>query len=152
MIKACSKGLGRHMWDVEAANVPEALKYLMLSAWVYLIATGTIKLTFLLTYRGIFSIQSKVKTFVNIGIVFVTCLTLSLFFSSVFSCNPIPKAWNTLLPGTCSDPSTLAWVSAISSSVTDLYIWTLPIIPLWRLNLTLEKRLKVMVAFSFGLM
>jgi hypothetical protein len=140
------------MWDVPATKVPEALKYLMLSAWVYMLTTGAIKLTFLFTYRSIFSMKSKIKTFIYIGIAFVMCLSLSLFFSSVFSCNPIPKAWNALLPGTCGSPTTLAWISAISSSVTDLYIWVLPIVPLWRLNLSLEKRLKVMIAFSFGLL
>ena len=122
----------------------------MLAAWFYLLLTGCVKLTFLFTYRSIFSMQSRIKTFIYIGIVFVACLTASLFFASVFTCNPVQRAWDISIPGSCHDPQILAWVSAISSSATDLYIWVLPIVPLWRLNMRMERKLKVMVAFSFG--
>ncbi|KAF2466569.1 uncharacterized protein BDR25DRAFT_336433 [Lindgomyces ingoldianus] len=147
-----SKGIGRHMWDVPAVQVVDAFKYLVLAAWAYLLLTGCIKLTFLFCYRRIFSMESGVKTFINLGISFVVCLTAGLFFATMFSCTPVQRSWNAIVPGTCFNPHILPWLSASSSSLTDIYILVLPIAPLWRLNMSLKSKLKVMVAFSFGLL
>lgn len=124
----------------------------MFSAYAYILLTGCIKLTFLFCYRRIFSMQSRIRTFINLGIAVVISVTASVFFTSVFICNPVERAWNAAVPGKCFNPNIPTWLSTISSVVTDIYILVLPIVPLWRLNMRLRSKLRVMVAFSFGIM
>jgi hypothetical protein len=96
--------------------------------------------------------QSRVRNFVNIGIAVVISATASVFFTTLFNCNPIERSWNAAIPGKCFNPDIPTWLSTVTSVVTDIYILVLPIAPLWRLNMKLRDKIKVMVAFSFGIM
>ncbi|KAI0892238.1 hypothetical protein F4806DRAFT_505649 [Annulohypoxylon nitens] len=151
MIKSHSEGLGRHIWDVPATWVIPALKYLVFASYAYLLLTGCIKLTFLFCYRRIFSMHSLTNTFINLGIAFVVCLHTGLLFATIFSCDPVDRSWDASVPGTCFNAAILPWVSAASSSLTDIYIFVLPIAPLWRLNMDSKRKVKVTIVFSFGL-
>lgn len=55
VIKAYTRGIGRHIWDTPAPWLPEALMYFTISTWVYLILGATVKLTFLSFYHRLFS-------------------------------------------------------------------------------------------------
>lgn len=86
------------------------------------------------------------------GIIFNISLTIALFFGTLFSCLPVEKAWNSTLPGHCIDPIILPYLSGASSSAMDIFILILPIPPLWALNMSLNKRLKVLAVFCVGLL
>lgn len=89
---------------------------------------------------------------VILGIVLVVGFSLSLFFGNVFSCIPVEKAWNPIVPGHCLNPVYLPYVSGISSSALDLYTLVLPVPVLVGLNMDLKRKVKVIAVFSIGLL
>ncbi|KAL7793171.1 hypothetical protein V8C37DRAFT_378668 [Trichoderma ceciliae] len=86
-----------------------------------------------------------------LGIVLVVCFNISLFFGTVFSCIPVERAWNPIIPGHCLNPVILPYISGVSSSVLDLYTLILPVPALVGLNMDLKRKLKVIAVFSIGL-
>ncbi|KAL6836946.1 GPCR, PTH11-type [Trichoderma camerunense] len=152
MLKCYTKGIGRHMWNVPIQDVTEMLKWFSIGSFIYLLLGGCVKLTFLFFYYRIFSETNKMRYLVIFGIVLVVGFSVSLFFGNVFSCIPVEKAWNPIVPGHCLNPVILPYVSGISSSVLDLYTLVLPVPVLVGLNMDLKRKVKVIAVFSIGLL
>ncbi|KAF2790392.1 hypothetical protein K505DRAFT_340454 [Melanomma pulvis-pyrius CBS 109.77] len=150
MIKSYTLGIGRHMWDTPPQWIPHAFKYFTFGQYVYLVLSGTIKLSFLFFYHRIFSPQTMSKLFINVGIVFVCCANTGLLFSTIFSCTPIEHAWNIMVPGHCFDPKILPYLSGGLNTATDLYVLVLPMSLLWGLNLSIARKAKLIAVFGLG--
>lgn len=163
------------MWDEPAAWLIDALKVrrphvknlaifgysqlkFSLSQWftiaslLYIPLTGCIKLAFLFFFYRIFSPQRTMKYWIIGGIIFVVCLNLGIFFGTLFTCSPIEKYWNSALSGHCIDSIILPYLSGASSSAMDIFILLLPIRPLWALNMSLARKLRVLAVFCVGLL
>ncbi|KAI0876578.1 hypothetical protein GGS24DRAFT_513468 [Hypoxylon argillaceum] len=152
VIKAYTRGIGRHIWDTPAPWLPEALMYFTISTWVYLILAATVKLTFLSFYHRLFSTHTYWRYFGTGAIIFVALLNVSLIFATVFSCTPVSREWDPTIPGHCVDPVILPYFSGISSFLTDLYVLILPIALLWQLNMTTQQKIKASCVFGLGIL
>lgn len=111
-----------------------------------------VKLTILFFYRRVFGSKSKVKWATAIGIVLVICLNGGVFLANLFSCRPIQRTWNPMVPGQCFNPVILPYLSGVSSFLTDLYVLVIPIPVIWSLNLDVKRRLRVMAVFGLGIL
>ncbi|KAI0108786.1 hypothetical protein F4776DRAFT_675001 [Hypoxylon sp. NC0597] len=151
MFKSYSRGIGRHMWDVPAEWLVDAVKFVAISSYVYLLVTATTKLTFLFFYRRVFSPQCACKYAIDGGIVFIICATISLFFASVFACVPVARTWDETVDGHCFNPDGIDYLSGAVNAVVDLYIFVLPIPLLWKLEMGTKRKLKLLIVFSLGL-
>ncbi|KAK2849620.1 hypothetical protein FQN49_005575 [Arthroderma sp. PD_2] len=151
MIKSYTLGIGRHLWDTPPLWVTDALKYFTFAQYVYLILTATIKLTFLFFYRRVFSPQTLSNILITFGIVFVTVAHVAILFATVFSCNPVARAWDATRPGHCINPTILPYLSGGLSSATDLYVLILPIYPVWNLNMNIRRKIKLLGVFGLGI-
>lgn len=81
---------------------------------------------------------------------FLLIWTIASFFASAFQCTP-PKTW-LYTSGKCFDQTTF-WVAyAIIDMLTDLVIMCLPILLLYKLQLSMSKKINVCFAFSFRLL
>ncbi|PHH63289.1 hypothetical protein CDD81_6146 [Ophiocordyceps australis] len=152
VIKSFTMGMGSHMWDVPSGSFPVALMYIDIASYIYIVLTGSIKLTFLLFYRRIFAQQGMARLLIDLGIGFVSCLSTVLFLVNLFSCTPIQRTWDASTPGHCLNRVPIAYVSAASSAVTDFYVLLLPLPLIWRLNLHLARKLRAMAVFGLGLL
>ncbi|RYP57203.1 hypothetical protein DL769_009633 [Monosporascus sp. CRB-8-3] len=70
----------------------------------------------------------------------------------VLSCIPHARIWDKSIPGTCSDTSILFSTSSSINLVSDVLMLVLPQKKIWSLNLTIQKKLNISLAFSIGLM
>ncbi|KAL6877132.1 GPCR, PTH11-type [Trichoderma novae-zelandiae] len=143
--------IGRHLWNVPIQWVTDMLKFFTIGSYIYLLASGSVKLTFLFFYYRIFSGSTKMRYLILAGIVLTLGFTISLFFGTVFSCIPVERAWNPIVPGHCLNPVYLPYVSGVSSSALDLYTLVLPVPVVVGLNMDLKRKFKVVAVFGIGL-
>ncbi|KAL7807759.1 GPCR, PTH11-type [Trichoderma aethiopicum] len=151
MFLCYNKGIGRHLWNVPVQYVVDMLKFFTIGSYIYLLASGCVKLTFLFFYYRIFAGSVKMRYLIIAGIILTFGFTTSLFFGTVFSCIPVERAWNPTVPGHCLNPIYLPYVSGISSSALDLYTLVLPVPVVVGLNMDLKRKLKVVAVFGIGL-
>ena len=115
------------------------------------LAIGFIKLAILLCYRRIFS-----------GIVFSMCnwsmfsivtgWTLAFFIAMITSCGShVAYLWNSAPTPSCIDTYVLTMLLAITDFVLDFPLLFLPLPWVWRLQMTLQRKLAVTAIFLSGL-
>lgn len=88
-------------------------------------------------------------------IVFLIVL-LVLFYTSttlvkIWECNPRDKIYNPKLPGTCVDTSMLLNISGAFNTLTDFLILLLPVKAVWKMAMKTQKKVMVVLVFTFGL-
>lgn len=167
-------GSGTHMWDMQLKNF---FRLLYVRYWSISVKSGTlrshrnqwanittivygpvvffIKLSILLQYSRIFNPIGKadLPTFVAIRIcawsIFIFYLAVMLF--TVFQCNPREKIWNKLeTTGYCYNSGAIYKASGIFNVLSDFAILILPMPLVWRLQMSLRKKLMTTGVFAIG--
>ncbi|KAI1843549.1 hypothetical protein JX266_010182 [Neoarthrinium moseri] len=124
--------------------------------WVFImvqdVAFGLVKLSILCFYRRIF--PSKVFRALNTTLIVITTIwTVGFFFAYMFRCGTNFWAlWAPLqyLIQYCYDSTAMFYTLAISDVATDVFILSLPLFWLFKLNMTPAKRLAVSGVFLLG--
>ncbi|KAE8360260.1 hypothetical protein BDV27DRAFT_42955 [Aspergillus caelatus] len=144
-------GLGYHMSVVASIN-PEYLisgsKYLFIAIFFFDASVCLPKISAVFFYARVF--RSNNSAFrINLWIIgaLVAGWLISAEISTIFQCNPIAKAWNTTLPGTCIKQYDWYLSTAILSTVIDFYILILPIPMIWSLKMSLRRRIYLLICF-----
>lgn len=73
------------------------------------------------------------------------------FFLAIIQCSPRARSWNKKLPGKCIGSSNIIWTAGFNI-ITDILIIILPLTCIWRLQMSLKKKIGVSVIFSTGFM
>ncbi|KAI1126437.1 hypothetical protein F5Y10DRAFT_244750 [Nemania abortiva] len=116
------------------------------------VAFGLAKLSILYFYRRIFSSRTF-KTITSVMIVIVGIWSIGFFFAYLFRCGTNFWAlWAPLmfLIEYCYDSKPLFYTLAISDVITDFIILSLPLFRVWRLNMSMAKRLALSGVFLLG--
>lgn len=79
-----------------------------------------------------------------------------LFYTSttlvkIWECNPRAKIYNPKLPGTCVNISLLLDISGAFNTLTDFIMLLLPVKAVWKVNMKIQKKIIVVLAFTFCL-
>ena len=119
---------------------------------MYLPTVTLIKITFLLFFMRIFTLDKRMKLFAWFGIIACVAFYVAIFFRSLFLCQPMKRAWNPTVPGKCLQLEITPYTSAIFNIISDLYIIALPLPTIWSLNLKTERKLRLTAVFSMGLL
>lgn len=117
-----------------------------------MVAATCIKLSFLFLYRRLFNLKLKAKWLINIGIVLCLLVNLGMFFGVVFFCIPVQKGWNNSLPGHCSDPAVLAYLTGAWNIVVDVYVLAVPVPLVWGLQMGKSKKARLVAVFGVGIL
>ena len=81
----------------------------------------------------------------------VNALWLALWnLVMAFQCRPVPKFWESDIPGVCMSHEILMIANSATTVALDLYTLLLPMPILWRLHLPLSKKLFLVVLFAIG--
>lgn len=86
------------------------------------------------------------------GIFFVLAAYTALLITNILDCIPVERHYNRAVPGHCLPSGTTAYSSGAINVFSDIYVVFLPLPAVWRLNLKLSKRLKLMTVFALGTM
>ncbi|KAK6007013.1 hypothetical protein QM012_006021 [Aureobasidium pullulans] len=144
-------GLGRHLWDVSAANFsPTFLEVWTFAAMIYSVCMLLIKMSILMLYRRLFPIENFrylwwMCAFCTVG------YGLGAIFSSLFACVPVRANWDlTIAASRCINKQAFYLGNGVMNIITDLMILALPIPIVWRLTLELRQKIILSVVFTLG--
>ncbi|KAI0535553.1 hypothetical protein GGR58DRAFT_478615 [Xylaria digitata] len=144
---------GRHEWDITPSQAREASYWFNVASIHYGITIGIAKISVLWLYRRVFS-PVRWSLF-DIAIVFLVVI-LALFYTSttivkIWECVPRDKIFDPKIPGRCIDIPLLLNVSGLFNTVTDFIILLLPLKAVWNMNMSFQKKIIVVLVFTFGL-
>ncbi|RAL13867.1 uncharacterized protein BO97DRAFT_442171 [Aspergillus homomorphus CBS 101889] len=142
-------GMGRHAAVLPTENVMTIAKLLMAFECVYCTTVGIIKVSILLMYARIFPTRNFRIASIILGGIAIGWV-IAIICVSVFQCDPIAKAWNPSLPGTCINLKGSFIGNAVPNIVTDVAILSLPVHAVWGLHASLTHRLSVIAIFLLG--
>ena len=119
---------------------------------LYLVVAAVTRLTLILFFERIFFPNPRLKVFTRIGIFGCLIFFTAILFRSIFSCSPLQKYWNPLLPGHCISQAVASYITGVFNIISDLYILILPMPCIWGLQLDTGRKLRIMGIFSVGLL
>ena len=116
----------------------------------YTIIIAIIKISILISYKWIFGrlIWFRYATFTIAAL--TSIWFFGVFFSVMFQCTPVDKAWQPTKPGHCIDFTAFLWGNSISNTVLDYLILLLPVVPVWNLQMSTVQKVLVLFSFSLG--
>lgn len=116
----------------------------------YTIVITLIKVSILVSYHRIFGhIRWVLRSIYVIGAL-VVGWGIAIFFTVIFQCNPVDKAWQPMKPGKCIELIPFLWGNSISNNLLDWSILLLPVIPVWKLQMEKKQKALVLCAFFLG--
>ena len=110
-----------------------------------------VKLSILMLYRRIFSTSAfRGKVLVVGGVCVVWCITA--IFTNVFACRPFSAAFDIDLVFTyhCINLQTFIWATTACNVGIDVLILSLPIQQVWKLQLSVRRKISVSAIFLLG--
>jgi len=109
-----------------------------------------IKASILILYNRLFA-SRKLKIFSWVLWVIVFCYSMALMIAEIFECVPFAYSWDkTIKGGKCIDLAAAVFTCGIINTVTDFVIISLPVPFLWKLQISLTRRLQLIVIFLCG--
>ncbi|KAN0115321.1 hypothetical protein V8E51_004865 [Hyaloscypha variabilis] len=144
-------GLGVHLWDVPLTTFsPYYLKIDLVSAIIYCLCIGFIKLSILQLYLRI-SPEPKFRTAVYLVMAIVIGYNLGSALVNLFSCNPIAKSWDlSITSGSCINRPIFYFANAGLNIGTDFIMIVLPVPMLWNLRLPMRQKAGLVGIFMAG--
>ena len=116
----------------------------------YTICMATIKTSVLISYNMIFG---RLRWF-RYTLITLATLTMiwfvGVFFSVLFQCTPVDKAWQPTKPGHCIAFKPFLWGNSISNAILDWLILLLPVAPVLTLQMGRVQKTLVLASFSLG--
>ncbi|KAH8660195.1 hypothetical protein BX600DRAFT_467390 [Xylariales sp. PMI_506] len=145
-----ANGFGLHTSQVSSSHQTAAFKYFFAAQIIYKVAACLTKLSIAFLYLRIFPTRKfRIAVFVVVGI--TIAYTLAAVLVTVFSCNPIEKAWAKSMDGVCLNSRAIWYSTSIMTILTDLMIIALPIFEIRKLHLPTIKKVMLSGLFSLGL-
>jgi hypothetical protein len=147
-----TQGLGKHSWDLRGPIFGQTFKTFYAITLLYLITGGVTRLSYLIFYKRLFTTNARSKIPIWFGIVLVSIITVVTFLLAMLRCIPIAGQWNNSIEDAkCIAPPNLAKTTAACAVVADIYILVLPFPFLWKLQMNLAKKLRLLAVFAVGL-
>ncbi|KAK4459795.1 hypothetical protein QBC42DRAFT_207191 [Cladorrhinum samala] len=152
--KLIEHGLGRHMWDIPVSWLISTSSIRLLSsngivsAFTYLFT----KLSILLLYLTLFDVSRGTKISIYVGSAIVTGYYVSILFAgvaAVCSCATITATKDSSFCNAWAGPVTI--ITASFNTVTDWWIFILPLPLVIKLKMRPRQRLIVAGVFAAGL-
>lgn len=154
-IKSKEAGSGFHQWDLPAQRLKSWALWVNITELVYSPTISIAKLSILLMYLRLFMPDRSTRTRTYYLTHFIIWCNM-LFYLSIMvvtgcQCIPRRKIWSPSVPGKCVNPHAVLVVTAIINLISDFSILLLPIRSIWRLQLSLRRKLAISAVFATGL-
>ncbi|KAL7624885.1 hypothetical protein AAE478_004099 [Parahypoxylon ruwenzoriense] len=150
LIAACAHGFGEHIYNISPENRILTLKLFYIAQVFYKFTLNLTKASILLLYLRIF-LQKwfRISCYVLLGIILGYMLATTA--ASIWQCNPIRRAWDRSVPGTCISITGNWYANAGFSIATDVIILALPMQPIFSSKLHSRQKWALMIVFALGM-
>ncbi|XEV06083.1 hypothetical protein FSHL1_011370 [Fusarium sambucinum] len=148
-------GMGRDIWTVTPDQVTSFGRNFYMMAMFYFTLQTFLKLAMVFFYLRIFPTRGVRKT-LWATVVFNCVFGVSFILIAAFQCQPISYFWTkwehkTEDTGTCLDINAITWSSGAINIALDVWILSIPLSQLKRMNLDWKKKIGVGIMFSVGI-
>ncbi|KAL4985353.1 ribosomal protein L36e-domain-containing protein [Aspergillus falconensis] len=152
-IEADKHGNGAHRETVAPSDLRQYAKLANASQILYAPLIFVTKLSIFLLYLRVFASARRGMTHLSIHLLiwFNLAFYLANFFLKIFQCVPRAKIWNSNTPGHCININIPILVTAAINVVSDLLMLCLPIICVWRLQMSIRRKLGISAIFAAGI-
>lgn len=116
---------------------------------LYYVTVAMTKVSILILYIKL-TPNRTFRTVVWSMMAFVLATAFSCVMADVFQCNPIRKAWDTSVKGTCINQVGLYLSNGGLNIAQDIIIYFLPVPMLWKLNMPRTQRIALVLVFVVG--
>ncbi|KAE8148674.1 hypothetical protein BDV25DRAFT_13386 [Aspergillus avenaceus] len=147
-------GFGKHIGTVSSFyDRGMFLRWNFVTMVSYVLALGTIKISFCLLYLKIFP-GKKFRVFCWIILAILIAETIEEALVVIFQCQPIHKAWDPTgnVKGRCVDMTVFYYANFGVKLATDLALFAMPMPKLVQLKMAVGKRIGLVIMFSLGLL
>ena len=147
-------GLGRDIWTLELYQIKNIMFFYFLGEIFYLSALAVNKISILCFLLRVFP-GKEFRRLVYIAMFLCAGYGLAFVFATIFQCSPVPYAWIQLedpLGGKCNNIHLQGWTSAGFNIALDLLVLGLPLPNLYRLQMSIKKKVMIMFMFSLGIL
>ena len=149
-----SQGLGKHRVDVSKENLIKMLQCLYAGNILFLFSISFSKLSVLVFYCKIFGVRTYSVKAWRWAVYAIFGLTVAWPFAflgfAAKQCSPTAKYWDESIPGNCTHMYTYFISGTTTSVFIDIAILTVPLLPLWRLQMRHGRKLAVVVVLLLG--
>lgn len=73
-------------------------------------------------------------------------------FVQIFACHPLSKSWDFLTTGSCLNIRLLNVIAGTLNALSDVIILILPQLRIWRLQMTVRRKIAISTVFLFGVL
>ncbi|KFY46047.1 hypothetical protein V495_02687 [Pseudogymnoascus sp. VKM F-4514 (FW-929)] len=146
-------GLGRDMWNVHPDDITSILYIYYWDELMYVAIVPLTKISIIFLYLRIF----REKNFLYFAYALIAAnvaYLLAFEAISIFQCWPIEgawRAWDGTFPAKCRNVNLQGWMSATFSIILDVLTLILPLPSLYQLEMSMKKRIQIMMMFSVGI-
>ncbi|KAK7417219.1 hypothetical protein QQZ08_011698 [Neonectria magnoliae] len=149
-IASCHFGFGKHVKTLKPADKIEALKYFYVCQVTYKASINLTKCSILLLYLRIFGKIRWFKWLCWLLIVSVFAYCVASVIATIFQCNPVPRAYNKLVEGTCIDSGQFWYANAGFSIATDIIVLFMPMALVYQLQIQRAQKVALVIVFALG--
>ncbi|KAI0199571.1 hypothetical protein F4808DRAFT_209134 [Astrocystis sublimbata] len=145
---------GRHFWDIEPEYITPNIQLMLITLFLFDLATSLTKLSMLAMVRRLTTASSSKAegAAVMVLAVFITINALIVIIVEVFQCRPISAAWMlTFGPRKCINEEIHLMVANVINTLTDFVVVLLPIHTTLALDIPTRHRIVVISLFGIGL-
>lgn len=147
-------GLGRDLWTLTPEQISSFLKIFWICSVLYTIALTLTKVSICFLYLRLF-LDEKFRRIVWATQVFNFALLVSFIIVSTLQCRPISfywTGWDGEHHGSCTNLNAAAWAHAAIHIALDIWMLSLPVPQIWRLNMSLERKAAILAMFGLGIL
>ena len=145
-------GFGRHLEDVLASGTTARQIDIVLFATDFPYNTGItlVKVSALFFYARVFRVSQIFRTCLWATGALVVSWWITFDILAICTCNPPRKQWDTEIAGHCLDSYKTFVAAATPNVIIDVIILVLPLPMLWKLQVSLRRKLALVGAFILG--
>ncbi|KAK4182860.1 hypothetical protein QBC35DRAFT_140048 [Podospora australis] len=152
LVEQCIHGSGRHIWDLNPADVPSAIAWGR-AAWYgilfYLLTLLFSKVSILLLYIHLFTFKwARLAGQILLGIVILTHMFMAV--ATFTACIPLNSYWDFTVKKNYCHPQSIWWSNTGMHMVTDFLIFLLPMPVVWSIQLPRRQKFALSAVFGFG--
>ncbi|KAK7943540.1 uncharacterized protein PG986_012653 [Apiospora aurea] len=141
---------GVHYFEISVEQFGQFMLAVWVAAIIYTLTGSFAKLSLLVVYIRL-SPQKTFRYLVAATMAFIASYTIGLFFSFVFSCNPMRRSWDVLeTEGSCINQAALYIATAVANIVSDVILFVLPIPLVVKLHMPKMQKAGLFFVFAIG--
>ena len=142
-------GLGRHIQQAPGKHSTISL-ILFVENFIYNTGLSLVKLSVLCFYGRVFRRVPAYRVALYVTGALLVGWLIAINFLALFTCIPVRKAWNPMLPGHCLASHKTFLGATISNIVLDFILLVLPIPMLWALHIQTSRKIALVGVFAAG--